>query len=164
MLSTEHDDPDRARNSPQHGPFKISEVISPYANRLELSEGMRIHPVFHVSLLESAANDPYPGQRQLPPPPMADNKKISVHDRRAVRASLPPLSDSSVAPSAWLGVSVPTYCGTTGHFRAECPRRLAKEARDLRVAQLGFNFRRARRDVAINKPFKVILQLNQLVW
>jgi hypothetical protein len=76
---------------------------------------------------------------------MADNKKISVQDRRAVRTSLPPLSDSSVAPSAWLGVRVPTYCGTMGHFRAECPRRLAKEARDLRVAQLGFNFRRAHR-------------------
>jgi hypothetical protein len=54
----------------RHGPFKISEVISPYAYRLELSEGMRIHPVFHVSLLEPAANDPYPGQRQPPPPPV----------------------------------------------------------------------------------------------
>jgi transposase InsO family protein len=54
----------------RHGPFKISEVISPYAYRLELSEGMRIHPVFHVSLLESAANDPYPGQRQPPPLPV----------------------------------------------------------------------------------------------
>jgi hypothetical protein len=31
-----------------------------------------------------------------------------------------------------------TSCGTLGHFRAECPRRLAKEARDLRMAQLGF--------------------------
>jgi hypothetical protein len=54
----------------RHGPFGISEVISPYAYCLELSEGMRIHPVFHVSLLESAANDPYPGQRQRPPPPV----------------------------------------------------------------------------------------------
>jgi hypothetical protein len=31
-----------------------------------------------------------------------------------------------------------TYCGTLGHFRAECAQRLAKEARDLRIAQLGF--------------------------
>jgi hypothetical protein len=31
-----------------------------------------------------------------------------------------------------------TYCGTLGHFRADCPQRLAKEARDLRIAQLGF--------------------------
>jgi hypothetical protein len=31
-----------------------------------------------------------------------------------------------------------TYCGTLGHFRADCALRLAKEARDLRIAQLGF--------------------------
>lgn len=30
---------------------------------------MRIHPVFHVSLLEHAADDPFPGQQPLPPPP-----------------------------------------------------------------------------------------------
>jgi hypothetical protein len=27
-----------------------------------------------------------------------------------------------------------TYCGVLGHFRKECAKRLAKEARDLRVA------------------------------
>jgi hypothetical protein len=30
-----------------------------------------------------------------------------------------------------------TYCGTLGHFRINCAQRLAKEARDLRIAQLG---------------------------
>jgi hypothetical protein len=54
----------------RHGPFRVSEVISPYAYRLELAEGMRVHPVFHVSLLDPAADDPYPGQRQDPPPPV----------------------------------------------------------------------------------------------
>jgi hypothetical protein len=29
-----------------------------------------------------------------------------------------------------------TYCGTLGHFRINCAQRLAKEARDLRIAQL----------------------------
>ena len=31
---------------------------------------MKIHPVFHVSLLEPAADDPYPGQPQPAPPPV----------------------------------------------------------------------------------------------
>jgi hypothetical protein len=54
----------------RHQPFRISEVVSPYAYRLELSEGMRVHPVFHVFLLDPAASDPYPGQHQDPPPPV----------------------------------------------------------------------------------------------
>jgi hypothetical protein len=29
-----------------------------------------------------------------------------------------------------------TSCGTLGHFRINCPQRLAKEARDLRIAQI----------------------------
>jgi hypothetical protein len=31
---------------------------------------MKIHPVFHVSLLSLEANDRLPGQQQLPPPPV----------------------------------------------------------------------------------------------
>jgi hypothetical protein len=30
----------------RHGPFRVLEVLSPYAYRLELADGMRIHPVF----------------------------------------------------------------------------------------------------------------------
>jgi len=35
----------------RHGPFKIARKISSHAFRLELHSSMRVHPVFHVSLL-----------------------------------------------------------------------------------------------------------------
>lgn len=51
------------------GPFRIKEIISPHAYKLDLPASMRIHPVFNVSLLRPAAKNPVPGQRQEPPPP-----------------------------------------------------------------------------------------------
>lgn len=49
------------------GPYKIIGIISPVAVRLKLPRSMKIHPVFHVSLLKSAVPNPFPG-RILPPP------------------------------------------------------------------------------------------------
>lgn len=55
------------------GPFLIKRKISSHVYELNLPTSVRLHPVFHVSLLEPAAEDPLPGQRQVPPPPVIVN-------------------------------------------------------------------------------------------
>jgi len=54
------------------GKFLITQVVSPYAYRLGLPNTMKIHPVFHVSLLRPAApsSDYLPGQENSPPEPV----------------------------------------------------------------------------------------------
>ena len=65
--------PSRKLDHRRLGPFEVlpdPRLSTPYAVRLALPESMNIHPVFHVSLLEHAADNPYPGQQQPPPPPI----------------------------------------------------------------------------------------------
>ena len=50
------------------GPYEVVESISTNAVRLRLPATVQIHPVFHISLLEHAINDPFPGQIAPPPP------------------------------------------------------------------------------------------------
>ena len=61
------------------GPFEDvadARLKTPYAVRLALPESMQVHPVFHVSLHEHAADDPVPGQRvELPPPVVVDGEE-----------------------------------------------------------------------------------------
>lgn len=55
------------------GPFMVlpdPRLQTNYAVRLKLPPTMLVHPVFHVSLLEHASNDPFPGQYNPPPPPV----------------------------------------------------------------------------------------------
>ncbi len=55
----------------RHGPFPITAQVSSHAYRLKLPATMKgIHDVFHVSLLEKVADDPYPQRQQPPPPPI----------------------------------------------------------------------------------------------
>jgi len=49
------------------GKFQIIQKVSSHAYKLDLPTLMKIHSVFHISLLEPASTDPLPGQIQPPP-------------------------------------------------------------------------------------------------
>ena len=51
------------------GPYPVRRVISTHAVELVLPKDIRVHPVFHVNLLEPAATDLHAGHIQslLPP-------------------------------------------------------------------------------------------------
>jgi hypothetical protein len=51
------------------GKFKIEKNVSSHAYKLELPPSMKIHPMFHIFLLEPAFNNLLQVQQQPPPPP-----------------------------------------------------------------------------------------------
>ena len=52
------------------GPYLITKQINEVAFQLDLPPHMRLHPVFHVSLLEPYASNSIPGRVVPPPPPI----------------------------------------------------------------------------------------------
>ena len=62
--------PSRKLDHKMEGPFEVKKIISAQAYKLDLPLSMKIHPVFHTSLLRPASDDPLPGQIEPPPPPV----------------------------------------------------------------------------------------------
>lgn len=52
------------------GPFPILEKVGTRSYRLQLPKTMKVHPVFHVDLLEKYHPDPIPGRTPRPLPPV----------------------------------------------------------------------------------------------
>ena len=50
------------------GPYEILAQVGPNSYRLKLPESMKVHNVFHTSLLRLAASNPLLGQRASEPP------------------------------------------------------------------------------------------------
>ena len=72
------------------GPYPVKRVFkNPLVIELELPESMKVHPVFHASLLSHAAQDPLPGQRQEPRDPViAENGERSWYVNSILNSKL----------------------------------------------------------------------------
>ena len=76
-LSTKNIHTERPSKKLDHkriGPYKVTETVK-LSYWLDLPAFMRIHNVFHPSLLRPAAEDLLPSQHNNPPPPVVVNDK-----------------------------------------------------------------------------------------
>ena len=62
------------------GPFSVLARIGSRAYKLDLPPSMKVHPTFHISLLQPYSDDPLPLQRKEPPPPIIidDEKEYEI--------------------------------------------------------------------------------------
>ncbi len=65
--------PSRKLDYKRLGPFTITKQVGLRAYKLNLTPSMKIHPTFHISLLEPYNDNPIPGHTLPPPPPVIIN-------------------------------------------------------------------------------------------
>ena len=76
-LSTKNIKTERPSKKLDHkmvGPFRIKALVG-LSCQLDLPTSMKIHDVFHPSLLQKASDNPLPGQHNDPAPPVIVNDK-----------------------------------------------------------------------------------------
>ena len=71
--------PSRKLDWKRLGPFAVKRAVGSHAYELDLPADIRIHPVQPVSLLDTAAGDPLPGQIVPPPPPVTVEGEPEYH-------------------------------------------------------------------------------------
>ena len=75
--------PSRKLDDKRFGPFRVTRPIGDHAYELQLPDTMRVHPVFHVSLLDPVRRDGPDGQRRPRPPPVVVDGEVE-HEVDAV--------------------------------------------------------------------------------
>lgn len=70
------------------GPFKILAQVGTRSFRLDLPKSVKIHPVFHVNLLEPWRPDHIPGRKQNPPPPVQVKSDLEYEVKKILDSRL----------------------------------------------------------------------------
>lgn len=100
------------------GPYKILEKIGSRSYKLELPHTMKIHPVFHINLLEHFIEDAIPGRKpkELPPVIINNHEEYEVEhivDSRIHKRKLQYLvhwQNYSIMDRTWEPVENLTHC------------------------------------------------------